>query len=278
MTLTEQSVTIRGKTVHYWEAGINRPRGLMLLHGMADAQSNWASVMPALADQFHVFAPDLPGFGKSAALGRTTTASLLVWLKQLIEGLEFEQMGLVGHSLGALLVRLFSAAYPQSTPAIVMVNGGTIPNVPNQLRLVGRLPIVGSSVFYGVARSTMSNPAQFVVNPESMTSEFAAQTQTNLSGFAGLMRMFVTHPLPEKHTPGVPTLLMWGAADSVTTLDEAERIKAAIPGSQLSPIAECGHLPQLEAQDVFTWQIEQFLDNLNRPSKSSLPGVGRLRG
>jgi pimeloyl-ACP methyl ester carboxylesterase len=275
--MIEQTVTINGKTVRYWEAGGDHTRGLLLLHGMADAQVNWSSVIPALAEQFHVFAPDLPGFGKSAALANATPESLLSWLKQLIEGLEFEQMALVGHSFGALLARLFSATYPQSAPALVLVDGGTIPNVPNNVRWISRLPIIGSSVFYGIARSTIANPKTMVHDPGKMTDEFVAQTQANIAGFAAMMRAFVIHPLPEKHTPAVPTLLLWGAEDTLAKVEEGERIKAAIPGAQLASIAGCGHLPQLEVQDVFTWQIEQFLDNLNRPSKTDLPGVGRLR-
>jgi pimeloyl-ACP methyl ester carboxylesterase len=276
--MNEQTIRIAGKTVHYWELGAEHARALLLLHGIGDAHANWSGVMPTLAEHFHVIAPDLPGFGKSAPLVRSTIDGLLAWMQQLIEGLEREQMAIVGHSFGALLTRLYSAAYPRYVPAAVLVNGGTIPNVPAQLRWIGRLPVIGSSVFLSVARSTLGKPEHMVVNAESMNADFAAQTLANLSGFATMMRLLTTQAIPEQRTPPVPTLLLWGAADGLTTLDEAERIKATIPGAQLSPIAGCGHLPQLEAPDVFAWQVVQFVENLNRPSSTNLPGVGRLQG
>lgn len=275
MTLTEHTMTIYGKPVHYWEAGSSHTRSLLLLHSLADAQSNWTDTMAVLAEQFHVFAPDLPGFGASAPLTGGVDAWLM-WLKQLITGLEQEQMALVGHSFGALLVRLFSAVYPQYVPAAILVNGGTLPNVPNSVRWIGRLPIIGSSVFRGVARSTLAASLAHDTNP--LPVAFTTQAQANIAGFASLMRLLATNPIPETHTPPVPTLLLWGASDTISTPAEAERIKSAIPGAQLSLIADCGHLPHIEASDVFAWQIIQFLDNLNRPTKSSLPGVGRLRG
>jgi pimeloyl-ACP methyl ester carboxylesterase len=88
--------------------------------------------------------------------------------------------------------------------------------------------------------------------------------------------MLARDPLPQATTPPVPTLLLWGAEDKLATLDEAEKIKASIAGSTLSPIADCGHLPQLEATEVFVWQVLQFLDVLSRPPKVQSKGVGML--
>lgn len=273
--MEEQTITLNGKTVRYWRSGPNQTRTVLLLHGMADAHANWLGVMPMLAEQFHVVAPDLPGFGQSAALNATPDA-FLNWIKAFIESLQIEQVALVGHSFGAVLARLFSATYPQLIPALVLVNGGTIPRVPRLMRWVGRMPLVGNSMFFSLANSTAANLPRLAQG--ELSADFATQVQGNLAGFAAIMRMMATQPMPEKRTPAVPTLLLWGTADPVNTLDEAERIKAAIPGAQLSPIADCGGLPQLEAPDVFAWQVGQFLENLNRPSKPNLPGVGRLRG
>ncbi len=277
--MNEQTVALNGKTVRYWQTGANQPRTVLLLHGLADAQSNWSAVVPVLAEQFQVIAPDLPGFGGSAALAARPTPELLLnWIKQFVELLNIEQVAVVGHSFGAVLARLFSAIYPQYVPALVLVSGGTIPNVPRQLRWMGRLPVVGSSMFYTLARSTTSGLTRMVHDPKALPPDFAVQTQANISGLAAMMRMMATANMPEKRTPPVPTLLLWGEVDSINTLDEAERIKAAIPGAQLARIAECGGLPQIEAPEVLAWQVQQFLDNLNRPSKPSLPGVGLLRG
>jgi len=111
-----------------------------------------------------------------------------------------------------------------------------------------------------------------------LNDEFTAQAQANLSGFATMMRLLAANPIPEKRTPPVPTLLLWGAEDEIVTLEEAERIKSSMGDAILSPIADCANMPHVEAPEVFAWQVVQFIESRNRPSKPDLPGVGKLRG
>ena len=68
MTISENVIDVGGLPVHYWEGGAENGRALLLLHGgIGDAWANWSKVMPALAEDYHVFAPDLPGFGEIGA-------------------------------------------------------------------------------------------------------------------------------------------------------------------------------------------------------------------
>jgi len=75
----------------------------------------------------------------------------------------------------------------------------------------------------------------------------------------------------------VPTLLLWGANDSMMSMEQGERLQREIPGAQLVPIAECGNLPSVEASDVFVFQIRAFLDQLSRPTLPILHGVRLLQ-
>ncbi len=279
MALQEKTTTINGYTVHYWEEGETQTRAVLLLHGgMGDARLHWVPCMPLLGEGFRVIAPDLPGFGGSTPLNQLSVESLLDWIKAFIDHLGLEQMALVGNDFGGLLARLFSAAYPLYVPALVLVNGGSIPNIPPMLRLVARTPLVGSTLFYLLARSTLT-PAELghmIHEREVLSDEFTTQVQASIPGFARMMRLWASEPIPEKRKPLLPTLLLWGAEDKIATLEEAERIKNAVPGAVLSPIADCGHMPQLEAAEVFAWQVGQFLNEPGRMAKSALPGVGLL--
>ncbi len=279
MTLQEKTTTVNGQTVHYWEAGAELPRALLLLHGgMGDAKLHWASCMPLLAEEFRTIAPDLPGFGGSAPLSSLSIENLLAWIKGFIDHLGLEQMALIGNDFGALLARLFGAAYPLYAPALVLVNGGSIPNIPPMLRTLARTSLVGDVLFYLLARSTLA-PAQLkrmIHAKEVLTDDFKTQVRASVPAFAHMMRLWASDPIPEKRKPPLPTLLLWGAEDPIAPLDEAERIKSAIPGAVVSPIAECGHMPQLEASEVFAWQVTQFLNDPGRAAKTELPGVGLL--
>src|SRR6516225_9732002 len=58
-------VNIEGLNIFYREAGKETARKLVLLHGFPASSHQYRNLIPALADRFHVIAPDYPGFGNS---------------------------------------------------------------------------------------------------------------------------------------------------------------------------------------------------------------------
>ena len=59
------SLVIQGVNVYLTESGSGSP--ILFLHGAPDSAEMWSSVIEQLKDQHRCFAPDLPGFGRSAA-------------------------------------------------------------------------------------------------------------------------------------------------------------------------------------------------------------------
>src|SRR5260370_21636174 len=62
--------TIDGNKIFYREAGQNTAPAVLLLHGFPTSSHMFRNLIPLLADNYHVVAPDLPGFGFSDAPGR----------------------------------------------------------------------------------------------------------------------------------------------------------------------------------------------------------------
>ena len=58
----------------------------------------------------------------------------------------------------------------------------------------------------------------------------------------------------------VPTLLVWGDGDGITSRAHHEEIAAAIPGARLEVIAGAGHLPMLEQPDQVIPLLTAFID------------------
>jgi pimeloyl-ACP methyl ester carboxylesterase len=278
--VSEKTITVNGLPVHYWEAGEDNDRALMLVHGaVGDATLHWKETIPLLAETYHVYAPDLPGYGDSAALPELNANTLLQWLHGFFDALELEQAVVIGNSIGALPARLFAAAYPIRTAALILVNGGALPNAPSWLPTAANLPVVGQLVFrmFGRMNNSRRSLERMIFVKDVLTDEFVQQVQANASNGARLMLGLLLHPMPEAHTPRVPTLLLWGANDEMTPLDDAEALKKDIPGAQLSAVADCGAMPQLEASDVFVYQVNYYLERLSHPPKANLPGAGMLK-
>ena len=278
--MSEKTITVNGLPVHYWEAGEDNERTLMLIHGaVGDANLHWKEVVQPFAETYHIFAPDLPGYGSSAALPELNANALLQWLHSFFDALELEQAVLISNSIGALPARLFASAYPIRTTALVMINGGALPNSPSWLPTLARLPLISQLVFRMFGRMTNSRRSldRMIFVKDVLTDEFVQQVQANASNGARLMLGLLLSPLPEARTPRVPTLLLWGANDEMTPMDDAEALKKDIPGAQLSAVADCGAMPQLEASDVFVYQVNYYLERLSQPPKSNLPGAGMLK-
>src|SRR5438046_6985556 len=70
MTLTYRTASVDGLNVFYREAGDATAPTVLLLHGFPTSSHMYRELIPALADRYHVVAPDLPGFGFTDAPDR----------------------------------------------------------------------------------------------------------------------------------------------------------------------------------------------------------------
>jgi hypothetical protein len=64
---TYKTVSIKGLNIFYREAGPSNGPAILLLHGFPSSSRMFDTLMPLLADRYHLLAPDYPGFGNSDA-------------------------------------------------------------------------------------------------------------------------------------------------------------------------------------------------------------------
>src|SRR5262249_7784230 len=87
MTLTTyHSADVNGLKVFYRQAGHPSAPKLLLLHGHPSASHMFRDLIPRLADQFHVVAPDLIGFGQSDMPGRDSFSYTFEALTDVVQG------------------------------------------------------------------------------------------------------------------------------------------------------------------------------------------------
>src|SRR5262245_66492185 len=67
-------VDVNGLKIFYREAGVDTSPALLLLHGFPTSSHMFRNLISGLADDYHVVAPDLPGFGFSEAPNRVQFA------------------------------------------------------------------------------------------------------------------------------------------------------------------------------------------------------------
>jgi pimeloyl-ACP methyl ester carboxylesterase len=113
--------------VFYREAGNPSAPTVLLLHGFAASSFMFRELIPALADRYHVIAPDLPAFGFTDAPVRGeyayTFSQLAKTIGQFTEQLSLDKYALVVHDYGAPVGWRLAVAHPSRVTALISQNG-----------------------------------------------------------------------------------------------------------------------------------------------------------
>lgn len=140
----------RGFDIAYTEAGDPANPDLLLLHGISAASSNheFYAVFEALAEEYHVIAPDLPGFGHSDRPPLLFSAAMYTtFVRDAIRDLSDDEPIVVASSLtGAYAVQAVEEATIDSL-VLVCPTGTTTGSRRTWLRALLRSPIVGLGLF-----------------------------------------------------------------------------------------------------------------------------------
>jgi pimeloyl-ACP methyl ester carboxylesterase len=125
--VTHKTVKVGDLDIFYREAGPNDSLAILLLHGFPTSSQMFRNLIPLLADEYHVVAPDYPGFGHSSMPSRDQFRYTFDNLAEVID--EFtERVGLSKYALyvqdyGAPIGYRLAAKNPERVTAIVVQNG-----------------------------------------------------------------------------------------------------------------------------------------------------------
>jgi pimeloyl-ACP methyl ester carboxylesterase len=125
-SILSQQVTepVFGSRVYVAEAGRSHPFTVVLVHGLGEDGSRvWDSLVPVLAEKYHVVTFDLPGFGRSskpdAVYSPSAYADFVKWaVDRFVPG----RFALAGHSLGGAVAIRYAAKYPDRLDRLVLAD------------------------------------------------------------------------------------------------------------------------------------------------------------
>src|SRR4051794_16604737 len=121
--ITTDEVLIHGHRVRFRTAG-EGPL-VVLVHGITGSSQTWEEVIPALAVDHTVVAPDMLGHGESAKpRGDYSLGAYASGLRDLLAVLGYDRGTLVGHSLGGGIAMVFAYQFPERTERLVLVGSG----------------------------------------------------------------------------------------------------------------------------------------------------------
>jgi pimeloyl-ACP methyl ester carboxylesterase len=125
--ITYQYASVDGHKVFYREAGSKTAPTILLLHGFPTSSHMFRNLIPALADQYHVVAPDLPGFGFSDAPDRKqfpyTFEHLAKVMASFTDAIGLKTFAVYVFDYGAPIGFRLALARPERITAIISQNG-----------------------------------------------------------------------------------------------------------------------------------------------------------
>ena len=278
--------TVGRLTIHHTYGGRGSP--VLFIHGLGSSgYIEWRFTLPALAARHRVFAPDLPGFGRSQKpRARYGIGYFARVLDRYLEGRRLRSAAVVGTSLGGRIALELAVQYPELVSKLVLVNslGLGRPQVQLYYPLM-MVPRVGETVM-GIAKGALRwAPATIIRKVAARytgASSDLAQTMDD-AYLENLREIYAEEGYPEAYLATVrslvtvkallgahdvtgdltriksPTLIVWGADDPLFPLEHATRAHRNLPGSRLAVIEGAGHTPQAERPEEFNRILIRFL-------------------
>lgn len=260
----------------------------LFVHGSGpgvSAWANWRLVLPRLAAQRRVIAPDMFGFGyteRPQPPGRDGAYNMDVWVQQavdLLDALDIEQADLVGNSFGGALALAVAIRHPQRVRRLVLMGsvGVSFPITPGLDAVWGYTPSFENmrrimDVFAhdrGLVNDELAKLRyEASIRPgfqESFAAMFPAPRQRSVDALAS----------PEAAIRALPhsTLLIHGRDDQVIPMSTSLTLSQWITDSQLHVFGRCGHWTQIEHTERFVRLIGDFFAEADAQSSAPARGV-----
>lgn len=270
-----KSIVVNGVNVNYHDQGTGFP--ITLIHGSGpgvSAWANWRLIIPVLAQQARVIAPDMLGFGFTQRVPGQNY-SMDIWVEQtlgLLDALGIEQTDLVGNSFGGALALAFAIRYPNRVRRLVLM--GSV-GVPHEIT-PGLDAVWGYEPSFESMRKIMDLFAfnRHLVNDELTMLRYKASIQEGFQeSFSAMFpaprqRWVDAMCSPEAAIKALPheTLVVHGRDDLIIPLITSTTLANWIPKAQLHVFGQCGHWTQIEHSARFAQLVINFINEANMQS------------
>jgi len=273
--------------VHQVHGGHGTP--VLFIHGIGSSgYMEWRFNLEPTAARHRVFAPDLPGFGRSdKPRARYGIPYFTRFIDSYMQGRGLRSAAVVAASMGGRVALELALNHPERVSRLVLVNslGLGRPSVHLSYGLI-TIPRVGESVMRAARSALNWAPASMIRSVAARYTGSSADSKRTMDdeylnhlrelyaadgyheAYLATLRSLVnpkalfgaeydiTSKLPRIKAP---VQLIWGADDPLFPVAHATRAHALIPDCRLAVIEGAGHTPQAERPEEFNRVLHAFL-------------------
>jgi 3-oxoadipate enol-lactonase len=258
---------LNGVQLHWREAGAGEP--VVFIHGFPFRSTMWAPQLEAVPDGWRFIAPDLRGFGDSERGDPLLSMELFADdVVALLDHLRIEQAVICGLSMGGYVALSLMERHPERIRALVLVatraNADSDEAMNARRQLAAQTRSAGSQVvveamlpklFAGHTRDHNPQIVEFVKNMMASTAP-----ETVAGALVAMANRQDHRELLGKIN--VSTMVVHGHQDAIIAREDMDLLARQVRGAKYEEIPNVGHLPNLEAADVFNKTLSNFLNFL----------------
>ncbi|WP_274053918.1 alpha/beta fold hydrolase [Thalassomonas haliotis] len=279
-----KTVEVEGQQIFYREGGDKSAPTLVLLHGFPTSSHMYRHLIPQLAQDYHVIAPDYPGFGNSSMPALDEFEYSFDNLAKITDAF-LAKVGVQAYSLyvmdyGAPIGLRIAAAHPERVQGLIIQNGNAYDeglrdfwkpikaywqekSPANAKALKDALLTIEATQWQytnGVRNKETISPDNWIVDQAKLDRPGNKAIQlalfysygTNLALYPQWQAYF------RKHQP--PTLLLWGKGDYIFPEEGAHPYKRDLKNLEFH-ILDTGHFALEEDGDLIAGLIQSFMKN-----------------
>ena len=282
MNTQNQTITVDGQTIFYREAG-NKEKTptILLIHGFPTSSHMFRNLIPALADKFHLIAPDYPGFGNSSMPTVEEFQYTFDHLAEIVDKF-IEQIGLEKYSIyvmdyGAPIGFRLAVKHPERMEALIVQNGNAYdeglrefwdplkaywsdPNEKNKdaLRKLLTAEATRWQYTYGVKNENAISPDNWLL--DQLILDRPGNKEIQLQLFYDYRSNPPLYPQWQdyfrKYQP--PTLVVWGRNDFIFPKEGAIPYQRDLKNIEVH-LLDTGHFALEEEGELIAELISRFL-------------------
>ena len=283
--ITYHRTQVDGLEVFYREAGSKDLPAIVLLHGFPSSSHMFRELIPRLAQDFHVVAPDYIGFGYSAQPSAAEFQYTFDNLAAHVEKLLFEKLHLAKFAIyvqdyGAPVGFRIASRHPEAISAIVVQNGNAYEEglspawAPLRALWAKRSVATEEAVRAFLApETTKFQYTEGVANVDEVSPDSYTFDQLGLArpgndaiqislfyDYASNLALYPQwHEYFRGHRP--PTLIVWGRNDPFFTVEGAKAFQRDLPEAELH-LLDTGHFALEDKGEFIAEQMRRFLGHV----------------
>ncbi len=289
--VTEGEVLFQGFRSPYLQSGDRRSEdAVVFLHGNPGSSEDWRNLLGQVGAFGRAVALDMPGFGR-ASKPRDFNYTVEGYARHLdgtLIHLGVHRAHLVLHDFGGPWGLAWAARRPERLGSVVLINIGLMPGYRwHYLARIWRTPLLGELFFAATTRTAFGLSLKHG-NPRRLAKAMVDRMYRDLDWGTkrAVLRLYraTNNPgqMAEALGPlfrqlGVPTLVIWGAADPYLPVHYAERQREFFPNAQIVILERSGHWPFADDPEGVADALLPFLQKqLERSRRTPCPVEIRL--